>query len=49
MPDANPAKKELCDYILTRAKITNPLVNTPYYRRRFMIVHRPTTRADQIR
>ncbi len=40
-PEANPAKKVLCDYILGRAKITNPFVNTPYYRRRFMVVHRP--------
>jgi hypothetical protein len=42
-PNANAGKKQLCDFILNRAKITNPLVNTPYYRRRFSIVHRPAT------
>jgi hypothetical protein len=40
-PGANAARKELCDYILkTKAKITNPFERTPYYRRRFVIVHR---------
>jgi hypothetical protein len=39
-PDANPAKKQLCDYILQRAKITNPIDNTPWYRPRLTILHR---------
>jgi hypothetical protein len=39
-PEANPAKKALSDYILGRAKITNPLVNSPYHRRRFCVIHR---------
>lgn len=39
-PNANPAKKELCDYILDRAKIANPFQNSPYYKRRFSIMHR---------
>jgi hypothetical protein len=47
-PNANPGKKRLCDYILNRAKITNPFVNTPYYRRRFSIVHRPATPTSAI-
>ena len=47
--DANPAKKKLCDHILGRAKITNPFVNTPYYRRRFIVVHRPATKVTELR
>jgi hypothetical protein len=39
-PEANPAKKQLSDYILSRAKITNPFERSAYYRRRFTIVHR---------
>ena len=39
-PEAKKAKKELCDYILGRAKITNLFERSPYYRRRFCIVHR---------
>jgi Protein of unknown function (DUF3800) len=40
-PEANPAKKELCDYILkTKAKIFKPLEPTRYTKRRFTIVHR---------
>jgi hypothetical protein len=42
-PDANPAKKELCDYILQRAKITNPTVKTDWHRRRLSILHRDGT------
>lgn len=48
-PDANAGKKELCDFVLSRYKIADPSVNSPYYRRRFMIVHRPNTKASQIR
>jgi hypothetical protein len=43
-PEANPAKKELCDYILQLAKITNPFVKTDYYRPRLTIVHRDGTK-----
>lgn len=48
-PEANAAKKELCEYILARAKIINPFVNTLYFRRRFMIVHRPATPVSAIK
>ncbi len=48
-PNANAGKKQLCDYILNRAKIKNPLANTLYYKRRFSIVHRPSTPAAAIR
>ena len=34
------AKKRLSDYILRRAKIADPLKKTPYYLRRFGILHR---------
>jgi hypothetical protein len=43
-PDANPAKKALCDYIFNEMKITNPFVKTDYYRKRLTIVHRDGTR-----
>jgi hypothetical protein len=39
-PGANPAKKELSDYILGRAKVTDPFDRSAYYLRRFCIVHR---------
>jgi hypothetical protein len=40
-PEANKARKELCDYILLRkAKISKPLQATDYSKRRFTIVHR---------
>ncbi|MBZ0148218.1 MAG: DUF3800 domain-containing protein [Pseudorhodoplanes sp.] len=39
-PNANAGRKELCDYILTRAKIPNPFERTLYFRRRLSIVHR---------
>lgn len=39
-PSANRAKKELCDHVLKWAKITNPAVNTPWYRSRLTILHR---------
>ena len=39
-PNASPAKKELCDYILRMATITNPFERTPYHRRRFAVLHR---------
>lgn len=39
-PNANKARKELSDYILNRAKIANPFERSPYYRRRFSIIHR---------
>lgn len=39
-PEANPAKKQLSDYILNRAKITNPFERSAYYRRRFTVTHR---------
>jgi hypothetical protein len=42
-PDANLAKKELCDHILQRAKITNPAIKTDWYRRRLTIIHRDGT------
>ncbi len=41
--DANPAKKELCEHILQRAKITDPTVNTPWFRPRLTILHRDGT------
>jgi hypothetical protein len=41
--DANPAKKELCDYSLGRAKITNPAVKTDWHRQRLTILHRDGT------
>lgn len=47
--DANPGKKRLCDFILSKMKITDPFVNTPYYRRRLSIVHRPATSAAEIK
>jgi hypothetical protein len=43
-PDANAAKKELSDYILGRAKITNPFERSAYYRRRFTVTHRDGTK-----
>jgi hypothetical protein len=43
-PDANPAKKELSDYILSKAKITDPLKNTPYHFKRVAIMHRDGSR-----
>lgn len=48
-PDANASKKDLCDFIMKRAKIRDPLQNTPYWQRRFMIMHRPFTKVDQVR
>ena len=46
--NASPAKKELCDFVLQQAKITNPAVNTPWYRPRLTILHRDgTVRAKQ--
>lgn len=39
-PEANKARKELCDYILARAKIANPFERSAYYRRRFYLTHR---------
>jgi hypothetical protein len=48
-PKPNEAKKALCDFVLTRAKIKDPLQNTPYWQRRFMIMHRPLTKAGQVR
>ena len=49
-PSANAAKKALSDYILGRSKIAKPFETTPYYNRRFSIMHRgaPTT-AQPIR
>jgi hypothetical protein len=43
-PDANPAKQELCDYVLQRAKIKNPFEKTPYNLRRLSIIHRDGTK-----
>jgi hypothetical protein len=40
-PDANSAKRELCDHIFRWARIKTPLVNTDYFRKRLTIVHRP--------
>lgn len=39
-PNANAGRKELCDYILAKAKIPNPFERTLYFRRRLSIVHR---------
>jgi hypothetical protein len=39
-PEANKAKKELCDFILNRARIANPFEATPYYLRRLQLMHR---------
>jgi hypothetical protein len=42
-PDASPAKKALCDYVLQRAKIANPFIKTDWFRQRLTIVHRDGT------
>ena len=39
-PEAKKAKKELCDYILKRAKITNPFKTTGFHLKRISILHR---------
>jgi hypothetical protein len=39
-PEANTARKELCDHILKWSRIKNPAVNTPYYLKRLTILHR---------
>jgi hypothetical protein len=39
-PNANPAKKQLSDYILRATKIQNVFASTPLYRKRFTIWHR---------
>ncbi|NJO34567.1 MAG: DUF3800 domain-containing protein [Rhodospirillales bacterium] len=39
-PEAKKAKKELCDYVLGRAKIIDPSKPTPYHRRRIAVMHR---------
>jgi hypothetical protein len=39
-PNANPAKKALCDHVLKWAKIADPRQNTPFYRKRLTILHR---------
>ena len=39
-PDANPAKKTLCDHIFERAHIKNPFVPTDYWRKALSITHR---------
>jgi len=40
-PDANKAKKELCDYVLIqKAKVRKVFESSPHYRRRFTIIHR---------
>jgi hypothetical protein len=39
-PDANGAKKELSDYILQRARIADPAINTPFHLKRITIIHR---------
>jgi hypothetical protein len=39
-PEAKKAKKELCDYILTRARIKDPHITTPFYLKRLTILHR---------
>jgi hypothetical protein len=46
-PEANKAKKELCDYILKRAKITNPAATTPLHLKRITILHRDGTLRPQ--
>jgi hypothetical protein len=46
-PEANKAKKELCDYILKRAKITNPTATTPFHLKRITIMHRDGTLRPQ--
>jgi Protein of unknown function (DUF3800) len=42
-PNGNTAKKELCEHILRRAKITDPTVTTPWHRPRLTILHRDGT------
>jgi len=42
-PEANAAKRALCDHVLKWAKITNPSVNTPWFRPRLTILHRDGT------
>ncbi len=39
-PDANKARKEMCDYILNKAKVFKPFETTKYSLRRFTVVHR---------
>jgi hypothetical protein len=43
-PDANRAKKALCDYILRRANIKNPFQKTPYHQHRLSLMHRDGTK-----
>jgi hypothetical protein len=43
-PNANPAKKELCDHVLKWAKITDPTINTLWFRRRLSLMHRDGTK-----
>ena len=43
-PEANAAKKALCDYILQRGRITDPFGNTPYGWR-ITVLHRDTADA----
>jgi hypothetical protein len=42
-PDASRAKRELCDHVLRWAKITDPFVNTLWFRSRLSILHRDGT------
>lgn len=42
-PNANSAKKELCDHIFKWAHIKNPFIATDYWRKRLTIVHRDGT------
>jgi hypothetical protein len=39
-PQAKQAKRDLSDYILKRARITNPAVTTPFHLKRITILHR---------
>jgi hypothetical protein len=39
-PDANAAKKALSEYILAKARISNPFEKTFYFRRRMAVIHR---------
>lgn len=36
-PEASPAKKQLCDHVLQRARLSNPLLGTPRSAHRFTI------------
>lgn len=46
-PEAKKAKKTLCDYILTRARIADPHKTTPFFLKRITILHRDGLPKDK--